>query len=309
MAGNKTHRIGDHEAAQVRGLTARFEDIDGLETRYYSVGSGNPIVLCHGGDWGRPSSANTWALNIPGLSDKFHVLALDRVACGLTEGPTDREDFIYRTEVEHLREFIRTMGHERVHLIGQSRGAGVAGRLAIEYPEVVETLVIVNTGTLAHRLGGDILHRRDRLLEDIPDEPFGESYRRRMMKLSYTTDHITDEYVRAAGYMHEYITEQEYWDILQSGGLDSYVETLEAAAERSIRQIRGGDLSTPTMLVWGRNDPTATLEQGLMLYDQIGQHNPATRMYIVNKAGHAPYREYPTEFNRVVTQFIDHWRG
>jgi pimeloyl-ACP methyl ester carboxylesterase len=66
-------------------------------------------------------------------------------------------------------------------------------------------------------------------------------------------------------------------------------------------------LMMPTLLYWGRNDPSAVLARGHELYDIIAQQNPNVRMTTVNKAGHFHFREYPDEFNYNITNFIDFW--
>ena len=55
------------------GLQAKFIDAGGVRTRYYDQGNGEPMVLVHGTGFSGVASANTWSLNIPGLSARFHV--------------------------------------------------------------------------------------------------------------------------------------------------------------------------------------------------------------------------------------------
>ena len=71
--------------------------------------------------------------------------------------------------------------------------------------------------------------------------------------------------------------------------------------------MRDGRLKAPILLYWGKNDPTAILQQGLTLFDMIAEANPKTRMIIVNQGGHFHYREYAEEFNANVKTFIRLW--
>jgi 2-hydroxy-6-oxo-6-(2'-carboxyphenyl)-hexa-2,4-dienoate hydrolase len=64
-------------------------------------------------------------------------------------------------------------------------------------------------------------------------------------------------------------------------------------------------IQRPTMLFWGYNDPTAPLDLGMELYDLIARKQPRASFHIVNQAGHHSFRERATEFNRVVTEFIE----
>jgi pimeloyl-ACP methyl ester carboxylesterase len=85
----------------------------------------------------------------------------------------------------------------------------------------------------------------------------------------------------------------------------------EAMIGKGAEEMRGwmkeGRLQTPTLLYWGRNDPSAILQVGLQLFDLIAEKNPRVRMFIVNNAGHFHYREHPEEFSRNVANFIAGW--
>ncbi len=77
------------QTGSIDGLEAKFIDVKGVRTRYYEAGQGEPMVLVHGEGWSGHSSANTWSKNIPGLSKRFHVFAVDKLASGMTGNPLD----------------------------------------------------------------------------------------------------------------------------------------------------------------------------------------------------------------------------
>ena len=139
----------------IAGLTAKFVDVKGVRTRYYEAGQGEPMVLVHGEGWSGHSSANTWSKNIPGLAKRFHVFAADKLASGMTGNPLDDKDYNIQGEVEHMYQFIQTMKLGKVHLVGQSRGGGLVFFLSVAHPEIVRTLVIVDTNTASPDTGPD----------------------------------------------------------------------------------------------------------------------------------------------------------
>src|SRR5690349_3801336 len=104
--------------ANLGGLKAKFIDAGGIRTRYYDEGSGDPMVLVHGTGFSGVASANTWTLNIPGLSARFHVYAPDKLASGLTDNPKSDDDLNIRGEVNHLYQFVQALGLKRFHLVG-----------------------------------------------------------------------------------------------------------------------------------------------------------------------------------------------
>jgi pimeloyl-ACP methyl ester carboxylesterase len=307
--------------AGVDGFEPTFVDVDGIRTRYYHVGGADDgtmmpekdaMVLLHGGSWEGSMSANTWTPVLDGLAERFEVFALDRLGNGLTDHPDSTDDFTHDAEFEHLLGFLDEHEIESAHMVGQSRGGGLGGRLAVERPDRVRTLTVVNSGTLAPNWG-DYPYRRNRLHRDDPDDPDSPTYYQDKIRhfeemIGYTTDHVTDEYVRAAAFMRENEKGLETARLMREGARERWHQSVGEAMDETQRRIKAGDLTAPTLLYWGRNDPTSVLEQGRALYELISQTNPNVRQYIVDKAGHHVYREYPAEFVAMVTAFVEQFR-
>ncbi len=184
------------KTGSVGGLEAKFIDVKGVKTRYYEEGQGEPMVLVHGEGWSGHSSANVWARNIPGLSKRFHVLAADKLASGMTGNPLDDKDYNIQGEVEHMYQFIQTMKLGKVHLIGQSRGGGLSFFLAVAHPEIVRTLVIIDSNTAAPDMGPTT---RQDVLAKCPREPDAEEWKCRLRAISFLPDVAFDDVYFATG--------------------------------------------------------------------------------------------------------------
>ncbi|MEW5984554.1 MAG: alpha/beta hydrolase [Acidobacteriota bacterium] len=288
------------------GLEAKFIDVNGVETRYYEAGDGEPMVLVHGEGWSGHSSANTWVKNIPGLAKRFHVFAPDKLASGMTGNPLDDKDFNIQGEVEHMYQFIQTLKLGRVHLIGQSRGGGLAFFLSVAHPEVVKTLVIVDSGTASPRVGET---DRQKVLASCPSEPDCEEWQCRLRAISFKPDEAFDDLFFQTGcYMAGLPKAQETLKKVAGGAgepLRSQFNDWKTQVHE--RVMEEGTLQMPVLLYWGKNDPSAMLKNGLALYDVIAARNPNLRLFVSNHAGHFHYREYPEEWNQNVINFIDHW--
>ena len=63
-------------------------------------------------------------------------------------------------------------------------------------------------------------------------------------------------------------------------------------------------MQRPTLMVWGLNDPTATLDQGFAYYEILSLKEPRTELHIFNESGHFTYREHPAAFNETLRSFI-----
>ncbi len=71
------------------------------------------------------------------------------------------------------------------------------------------------------------------------------------------------------------------------------------------KAIGDGDLTLPTLLVWGRNDLTAPLPAARSLMDLLGQHDRPADLVVFNRAGHLPYAEHPEKFARTTRAIGD----
>lgn len=296
---------------EIAGLKAKFVDVNGIRTRYYEMGQGEPIVLVHGGGWSGHSSANVWSKNIPGLARRFHVYAPDKIGSGMTDNPKDDNDYSIQGEIDHLYQFIITLKLGKVHLVGASRGGGDVLFLALEHPEVVKSLVVTD-GTAAVPLGQ--LTYPPEVFAKCPKESDWERWKCRLQAISFRPDlAFDDEYFEAGKYMASLPKAQETVAKVKAGAGAPLFDMRPGSSfpEWKMNWLDRvkyeGILQVPVLLYWGRNDPLATIQNGWALFEALGEKNPSVRMIIVNNAGHYHFREYPEEFNHNVVGFIRNW--
>lgn len=121
----------------------KFVEANGL--RFHLIdwsGRGDWLVLLHG----LASQAHIWDLVAPQLSDSFRVIALDQRGHGLTDKPDTGYDF---TSITHdLDQILNGLEIERAVLVGHSWGGNVALQYAVDQPQRVAGLVLVDGGFL-----------------------------------------------------------------------------------------------------------------------------------------------------------------
>jgi pimeloyl-ACP methyl ester carboxylesterase len=306
------------KTGETRGLTAKFVDVNAfgtnIGTRYYEMGEGEPMVLVHGGGFDGRYSANHWDKVIPGLGERFHVFAPDKLAAGMTDNPPDDENLNIQGEVEHMYRFIQTMKLGQVHLVGQSRGAGLALLFAVTHPEVVKTLVLIDSGTATPEdaCPGCSRIARDPCPTGDPDEYWQCLMRNLCFQAAVAFD---DEYWAAGNYMATLPKARATVARKAAGaggpGSNGFVDGVawEEYKKTLHERLRNEALlQMPVLLYWAVNDPQApALKNGVALYDILTEKHPNTRMMIVNKAGHFWWREHPDEFTYGLIGFIDYW--
>lgn len=292
----------------------KFVEVEGIATRYYEAGAGEPLVLVHGCHLGKNDNvdcAENWDLNWEGFARSFHVFALDKLGQGYTDLPQDH-DFTMAAIVRHTYGFLRALGLSGVHLVGHSRGGFVVTRLALEHPELVATCTIVDSNTTAPDETPTTAEERDagrrgRLLRDAPKPLLSkESLRWVTRQFSYTDAHITEEWLDARVAIANLPKNRLAVDKMEAERLASelFLPKLAEQKAETLAWLREARLKTPTLLVWGKNDPSAVLAGGLALYELVAASVDRAQMHIFNQAGHYCYREHPEDFVAVVTAFI-----
>ena len=219
-----------NEDGSIDGLKAKFVDVNGIRTRYYEMGSGEPMVMIHAEEgFSGHASANYFAKNIPGLAKHFHVFALDRLGSGLTDNPKTDKDYNIHAEMDHIVQFIQTLKLGKVNLVGHSHGGGMALFIAVEHPDIVRTLTIMDSVTAAP-LGPGVPPSENPVLK-CPKEPEMAFWKCRLQALSYKPEANWD---------------QEFWDAA------SLYERVFQNRKRPRRRSRPAPASGLEQLPWIR---------------------------------------------------------
>jgi len=276
--------------------------VNGVRTRYLEAGHGTPLLLIHGGNFGKEESANDWDTNIEDLGATFHVYAPDKIGCGFTDNPKRDTEFVIGTTVQHAYDFLEAMKIRETHVAGHSRGGYVATRLALEHPEMVKTLTIVDSSTLMTPPNPQY-NLWEKEAAKIPD--LRQRVRYLVTVNSYSGAHVTDDFVDLMVRIVTLPKSREAVTKMEGGLKHQFREDLVGKQKDTHERIRAGGLKCPTRVVWGFNDPSATMERcGIPCMNLVLPSVPKSEMHILNHAGHFSFREQPTAFNRGLIDFI-----
>lgn len=113
---------------------------NGLRFHCVTAGEGPLLLLLHG----FPQFWYAWRHQIPALAARFRVVAPDLRGYGDTEKPPLVDDYAPDKLVADVAALVKSFGAERATLVGHDWGGGIAWATALERPELVERLVVVN---------------------------------------------------------------------------------------------------------------------------------------------------------------------
>ncbi len=274
-----------------------FVNVDGARVHYQDFGErANPtLVLVHG----YTASLFVWHKVAPQLADNgFHVVAIDLVGFGYSEKPK-WFDYSIQSQARMVSRFMNRLGIGRATLVGSSYGGAVAMTLALDYPEYVEKLVLIdpvcNDEVKSHpilRLAG-VRGIGEVITPFLIDSKL--MLRRRMRgTLSranhhmITTDRVTNvrRPLAAADGHHSVLATSRNWD----------ANRLEQDAHL---------INQPTLIVWGEEDSVIGIHNGHKLHDSILH----SRFVILKDCGHVPAEEKSEIVSDLVTEFCRDKKG
>lgn len=279
----------------------RYADVDGIRTRYFEAGQGDPLILVHGGRFGLTSCADAWELNFTDLAQSFRVYAIDKIGMGFTDNPRSDNEYVIDSQVQHLYHFMQQLGIEKAHLAGVSRGGYAITRLALDHPENVRSLIVINSSSVTNTLNPVYNEWRKRASQ----MEARDGVRYLIAVNSYSDQHITERLVDVELEITNLSKTQEARAKMDGGLVDRFNSDLLQRVEELKQDIREGGIKMPTLLLWGFNDPSATMERcGKPAIDLFLPSVADCEMHILNHAGHYSFREQPEAFKDVVTNFI-----
>jgi haloacetate dehalogenase len=107
------------------------------------AGNGPPVLLLHG----FPQNLAEWARVAPLLAEKFTVVCADLRGYGDSSKPkcaADRANYSFRTMAADQVALMKALGFERFHLVGHDRGGRTGHRLALDRPDAVLSLAVLD---------------------------------------------------------------------------------------------------------------------------------------------------------------------
>jgi pimeloyl-ACP methyl ester carboxylesterase len=246
------------------GMREERCNLAGVSMHYYCAGRrGTPLVMIHG----LGSSAETWAALMRLLSKEYLVYAPDLPGFGRT--PLAPEGTNIKTHVLYLERFLDALGYPRVTLVGNSLGGWIATRFAVEYPERVERLYLLNSAGL----------RRENMHSPyVNDRIAANSSLEQMLGFSLPVPtFVLDALVRNsqtpayAGFIQGYDPREELDTVL-------------------------ADVQAPTTIIWGVRDNLLPFICAHDFHEGIAN----SELVLLPHVGHMPQIQNPVKVARIV---------
>jgi haloacetate dehalogenase len=125
------------------GFTIEYVDAGDVQLRVCHGGTGPPVLLLHG----HPRTLATWHQVAPLLARRFRVVCCDLRGYGQSSKPaeeTDHSTYSKRAMAADGIAIMDHLGHHRFAIVGHDRGAYMAYRAALDFPQQVERVAVLD---------------------------------------------------------------------------------------------------------------------------------------------------------------------
>lgn len=271
---------------------SRYLDVDGTRVHYrdegpVAAGRGDQptLLLVHG----TFASLHTWDPWVERLAEDYRVVRVDLPGHGLT-GP-HAGGYRMADLVKFLEAVREALGLEEVVVAGNSRGGEVAWRYALDHPDRVVALVLLDSmgfpvpsrPAVARAATNPALQRAFRWVTP-------KSLVRRTLEQVYHDPAAWDEG-----------TVERYHDLMRrEGNREALVAVVERDLDPTHRHEELGDLSVPTLIQWGEHDEWIPRKVGGKFADAVP--DAVFRTY---PSGHVPMEETPDATATDLRRFLD----
>ena len=272
-------------------IDSKFITVKGSNIRYIVRGSGAPVLLIHGfGEF-----LETWWFNIEQLSEYYEVYAMDLPGHGLSDKPPVNYTLPFATKF--ICDFMQALGIERAHLIGHSLGAAIDLNMAINSPDRVDKLILIDCGGLSEEV--PFLYRLCTLpfLGEVIMKPTVKSSLRSGIKgVFYNPDLVTEEMVdKDYEFLKMPETKRVMLNMIRSNADFSGMHP-EVVLTDKLHLVE-----SPALFIHGEQDTVVSLDDVRDACDLM----PDARLEVIPECGHCPHIEKPREFNGAAIAFLE----
>jgi 2-hydroxy-6-oxonona-2,4-dienedioate hydrolase/4,5:9,10-diseco-3-hydroxy-5,9,17-trioxoandrosta-1(10),2-diene-4-oate hydrolase len=265
---------------------SRFVKAGEIKIHYLEGGSGYPLICLHGGGPGAGGWSN-FKGNFEAFSRHYRTFLADLPQFGKSDKPMVESNWL-AFSARVFRDFMDALKIPKAHFIGNSMGGQVAIKLAIDYPERVDRLVVIGSTPV-----------KSTIFQPMPLEAIRNifSYYQGEGPSPVKMRQLIESLVHNHAFINAELIQERYEASVAPELIKLFkdyfppLEDLYAELDK---------VKAKALIVWGQDDRAGALDVGLLMLRRFQD----ARLYIFSKCGHWAQVEHRDEFNRVVMEFL-----
>jgi pimeloyl-ACP methyl ester carboxylesterase len=267
--------------------------IHGQQIAYRRGGEGPALLFLHG----IAGSSRTWVPAMKLLCTEYTMIAPDFLGHGHSDKPMG--DYSLGNFASSMRDLLQVLDIDRVTVVGQSFGGGVAMQFAYQFPEHCERLVLVDAGGLGREVSWALRLCTLPGVEYVLPALFpsfargwGDAVARLGHRLAFRNAKAVEIW-------------RSYRSLTDGDSRRAFLRTMRSVIEPGGQSVNAMDRlylaeQTPTLIVWGGKDKIIPLSHAFQALDAM----PNSRLEVLPGAGHFPQAEEPARFVEVLRDFL-----
>ena len=268
--------------AKYSDKTSNFVTIDGNRIHYRDECEGkgenecdqrDVIVLIHG----TSSSLQAWDKWAVELVNQYRIVRMDLTGSGLT-GPDKKDRYEVKNDVVFISKLLQHLNIQHAHIVGSSLGGRIAWQYALEFPNHVSSLTLINALGYPQDSWPPAIEMGqwpivDKLVTSLSSKFM---YRYGLEDVYFSRALIDDELV------------DRYFELSQyPGNSAALLKRVKARLDKDSNLIAG--IRVPTLVLWGENDIYFPVRNAHRFKDDIKN----SQIYTYSNVGHLPMEEVP----------------
>jgi 4,5:9,10-diseco-3-hydroxy-5,9,17-trioxoandrosta-1(10),2-diene-4-oate hydrolase len=258
----------------------------GITMHYHEAGSGERgvVLFVHGSGPGASGWSN-FKGNYPFLAEQgYRTIVPDTMGYGYSTKPEDGA-FSLDDVAEQYKALLDSLGVERATVIGNSQGGAIAITMALNYPELVDRLVLMAPGGLETRETYMEMEGIKAMIRVLYKEGISKETMRKVFKLQlHDESKITDEVI------------EERFQVAMTQHRDNIARIRVANQEDRLSEIH-----CPVLCFWGANDKFCPSSGAAKIAGRCAN----SRTMLISSCGHWVMVEYAKLFNGLTLRFLD----
>jgi haloalkane dehalogenase len=245
-------------------FASRYREVDGLRLAHLDEGEGRPVVFFHG----EPTWSYLWRKVIGPVRDAgYRCIAPDYAGFGRSDKPTDLGWYTYDRHVELMAMLLEELDLREATVVVHDWGGPIGLRLAVEHPERISRIVIMETGPFTgHQKMSDAWFAFRDFVRDNEDVPIGM-----LVRGACKTD-PGDEVIAAY--------DAPYADAASKAGARAFPlilpTTPEAVGAAEGKRVADGlrEDGRPSLVLWADSDPILPFSVGERVSSELNLTPP-----------------------------------
>ena len=261
-------------------------NINGVNLNYEVNGQGKAIVILHG----YTSSSQEWANQVSVLSPRYMAVTLDHRGHGKSAAPSREEDYSMPIFADDVFKLLKMLNIDKCCLVGHSLGGFISLEFALDHPDMLAALVLVDTSSGEFERVPNYAELRQKL---------DELARSQGMEAAFEYDAANNPQRIERFQKHPEMREITRRKMLRTS-VDGYIYVAKAMGKWQPVTHRLSEIKVPTLIYWGDEDTPFT-NAALILQGGIA----GSELVTVKGVGHAPHEETPEVFNDSFLKFLE----